>query len=101
MVEISEDVVERMVSLVRGIAAERAKWADPGDWHAINTAQGDEARAIVALLPEPVDPDIAEVNRLVDESPMVGGVIVQSWMLKALKRGRELALTSHQGEAGR
>lgn len=46
--EISQEVVERMVVFVR-------RMADPNGERCGSTA---EARAIVALLPEPVDPDL-------------------------------------------
>jgi hypothetical protein len=53
--EIGPEVVERMVALVR---------------HAAVSASGhtkEEARAIAALLPEPVDPDLVEARKLVAE----------------------------------
>lgn len=86
MSEISQELAARMAAFVR-------------DWVANDpypSALLTEARAIVALLPKPVDPDLEEAKaiafkngwgRVSDDS---GIVIV---LLKALRRGRELSRT--------
>ena len=51
--EIAPEIVERCVALVRGLAD-----------GSIVAAGYPEARAIVALLPEPVDPDLIEARHV-------------------------------------
>lgn len=93
--DVSPEVVERMVRLVRDVAVN-------GDYE-----QREKARALIAILPKPVDPDLLEARRLVatsrdpglsadmranilkgeeDDSPIWGMPVV----LAAIKRGREL-----------
>ncbi len=94
MTDIPDEIVQRMVTLVREMA--------PG----IRCLTSDiiEARAIVALLPEPVDPDGLVVQDLViesgwDERPLwkcrnTGDRRMDSsadLAYRAVKRGRELA----------
>lgn len=105
--EIAPETVERMVALVRGLS-------DPQIDARYNLGVSD-ARAIAALLPEPVDPDLVEARQIAadaifptpapngatedqvrlrnailagkrDNEPAAVGAI-----LKAIKRGRELA----------
>jgi len=105
MTDISDEVVERMVAFTRQLAGE----AEPTVFRA-EAAHGirDEARAIVALLPEPLDPDLQIVRQLfaeyAEQSPpctraaYIGRGEGDQWFetsiaLLALKRGRELALS--------
>jgi len=107
------DVTTRMEALVRGLAeGHRGSWT----WAAEKI---DEARAIVALLPEPVDPDLIEAREIVakcckwfsnaaDQRLMVPSILDGSWdeakaglvqaTLAAIKRGRELALAGETGK---
>lgn len=88
--EISQEAVERMVALVCTIAG-------PDGFNLL--AMHAEAIDIVALLPEPVDPDEAIVREIIDNhmrqnvswSPQAMGMAL-------LKRGRELALKAREGE---
>lgn len=99
------DVTTRMEALVRRMVEQ-----DPAlYWRDIR----DEARAIVALLPEPVDPDLIEARECVAEVYEQSGRVdlaqqtrdgqqdnrlrVQSARL-ALARGRELALAGETGK---
>lgn len=54
MTDLSPETVERMVALVRAAAVNGVS----------HSAIATEARAIIATLPEPVDPDIAEVQAI-------------------------------------
>lgn len=88
MHSIDDEVVERCVALVRRVGSLSTPRCTISEIE-------DEARAIVALLPEPLDPDLAEAERLLDEfwgSPNKGSLDLA---LAALKRGR--ALTSNGG----
>ena len=49
--EIAPEIVERMVALVRTLAEQRSSCVVGYD----NSRHEEEARAIVALLPEPID----------------------------------------------
>lgn len=88
--EVGPEVVERCIALVRA-AAERERtgynWTFPQEWHA-------EARAIVALLPEPVDGDLVEARKICErinpEMHAVSGDL-EEVALAAIKRGRALA----------
>ena len=51
MSEIAPEIVERMVALVRTLAEQRSSCVVGYD----NSRHEEEARAIVALLPEPID----------------------------------------------
>ncbi len=99
--EVGPEVVERMIALVRGMASND----DPHPHY-------DEARAIVALLPEPVDADLIEAREVAaavfdngGSHPSIasglragkrdGGIDV-TVALAAIKRGRAL-----EKEAGR
>lgn len=96
MTYINEATVERMVRLVRRIALQPLSDA------------GVEARAIVALLPEPVDPDLVEARQVVIDTLAPENharcncreeIANGGWdsgqkvraSLAAIKRGRELA----------
>jgi hypothetical protein len=93
--DISPEVVERCVTLVRLLVAYEA--VDD-----IEKPLADEARAIVALLPEPVDPDLIEARRMAEALGQGGtreqwfsgkwdtGPAIQ-WHLAGIKRGRQLA----------
>jgi hypothetical protein len=100
------DVTARMEALVRRMAGE------PGR-QLIAASDGDyaEARAIVALLPEPVDPDLIEARKLaavwsesqdVSHSHYLDGHMDDSaevrGMVAAIARGRELALAGEKAK---
>lgn len=103
MTDINEATVHRMAKLVRQIEKGflMAYVNDSGisEYDAVN-----EARAIVALLPEPVDPDLLEARELYVVANNLGGddatFVRKGQMdacdeiqlaLAAIKRGRELA----------
>ncbi|RYG90141.1 MAG: hypothetical protein EON59_00745 [Alphaproteobacteria bacterium] len=100
--QIPAEVVERMVALVRRLARgpnERGRFF-------VQNVE-DEARELIALLPEPVDPDLLEARELfialeggVDADRDVIRDILQGkadcadeirHLLAGIKRGRELA----------
>jgi len=60
MSEISQEVVERMVSLVRKMEPEGSHSRS----YTLRREDYVEAHAIAALLPEPVDPDLIEARRI-------------------------------------
>lgn len=105
MSDISPEAIERMVALVRERIFAYREW-DADSFPNYIT----EARAIVALLPEPVDPDlpiareIADDKRLARDSYPFGQgqsdthPLVQS-ALAGIRRGRELALKARDGES--
>lgn len=103
MSEIEPETVDRMVALIRRVAAE----LDHYHGYAANAMQM-EGRAIVALLPEPVDPDLIEARKIVaslcyrvDTDGYVrvmkgrndSGLNVRE-TLAGIKRGRELATSA-------
>lgn len=85
MSEIPQEAIDRMVKLVRamnGCQEAGSTLCRARDYW--------EAREIAALPPEPVDPDLAEVEKLLDAfwaSPNHGS---RDLAMAALKRGREL-----------
>lgn len=98
--QISPEVVERMASIVREVST----WTWIGQSSAKATYA--EARAIAALLPKPVDPDLIEARAIAaahhhDNPPCeragyIGRGEGENWweercILVAIKRGRELA----------
>lgn len=105
--DIAPELVERMAALVRQIAAAYTPEGNSRRY----MDEGDEARAIAALLLKPVDPDLIEAREIAardneanapnasqmvrdgrcDDSPIV------TCALAGIKRGRELANpeTSH------
>lgn len=107
--EVGPEVVERMIALVRAVSG-----------HGGTMVNLSEARAIVALLPEPVDADLLEAreraiallsktavsNGIPDQHPAIiriregrgdhNSFVVD--ILAAIKRGRELATTDSRGE---
>lgn len=104
-ITISPDLTARMEALVRKLAT----WT----WVAHTNADKDyaEARAIVALLPEPVDPDLIEARRLVAEKFDGGTKSLAGDAVRAgardhahdvqlaydcIKRGRALALAGEK-----
>ena len=106
--QISPELVERCVALVRKMGGETHVSAHT---HGSLVADSyDEAAAIVAELPKPVDPDLVEARELFIEHE--GGIdadkdIVSDvrqgaadcsdeiqFFLKGLRRGRELALAA-------
>ena len=100
MHSIDDAVVERCVAFVRDIAS--------GNWRGVTYAKISdmeaEARAIVALLPEPVDPDWIVAGELAKDLgwPVFerSGVFAGSGhelAFHAVKKGRELAARSSQG----
>ena len=95
------DVTARMEALVREV--------DEHGPHAFITKyMAEEARAIVALLPEPVDPDLIEAREIVAglARPYRSEIINGEWdetteiriATAAIKRGRELALAGETGK---
>lgn len=103
--DISPEVVERMVALVRDVAD-----GEPVYRNELAATWEVEARAIAALLPEPIDPDLIEARKIGAEIARRSGNDIQQilrpdcWesgvnddthkmqlMLAAIKRGRELA----------
>ncbi len=104
--EISPELVDRMMACIRAGVA----WADNRSAkvsNATDTENLDEARAIVALLPEPVDPDRIEGRNVAATAHMdmhgyestaeaIRAGRHDDWILvigcvAAIKRGRELA----------
>jgi len=83
--EVGPEVMERMIALVRGMDGND----DPHPHY-------DEARAIVALLPEPVDADEAEVQFILHRWEENELETTEDAVREALKRGRAL-----EKEAGR
>ena len=94
------DVTARMEALVRAMnetgSLHYAKWCDP---------LFDEARAIVALLPEPVEPDDEVAKQLLDDmgwalgsQPLDGvkPIDIFDTVKAALARGRALALAGEK-----
>lgn len=99
--EIGREVVERMVTLVRELHADHVKHG------AHDYVQDFVARtaAIVALLPEPVDPDLVEARAIASEWSKVQHGLGRDYttglyddepglqaVLAGIKRGRGLAL---------
>ncbi len=93
---IEPELVARMEALVRGLAV--------GPNYAGISGYRTEARAIVALLPKQIDPDVVEVRHLAEDFgwyscnalPMLRDGSYDDRqlnrdLLKAIKRGRELA----------
>lgn len=114
---LSAELVERMITCVRGLAA-HWETADPIDID----RRIEEARAIVAELPAPVDPDLIEAREVVcgyhhDKHPESPWHVEQAAAVRAgvrdsmldvqaalfgIKRGRELAaLAREQGKSER
>ena len=113
MTDLSPEVVGRMVALVRA-------WANDARTVAEARQLGIEARAIVALLPEPVDLDLVEARKIAASFAKPGAYmcfsagdlssqrilegrddetsLVQNLLL-AIKRGRELARAQAGGGA--
>lgn len=102
--EISQELVERCVALVRDIAAGGLTTA----------AIGTEARAIVAELPAPVDPDLVEARRVAERQSSARGYLYDPegfWQghrddgddvqiaLAAIRRGRELAAIARSAQS--
>lgn len=100
MSEVAPEVVERMVALVRQIGSMTPRTTAQDYWF-------PEAAAIVALLPEPVDPDLIEARKLAFDfagtmGPKPPGILDGEMddseallaLYAAIKRGRELAAQS-------
>lgn len=103
--EITQELAVRMAALVRNIV----------NYEAVDDIEkplADEARAIVALLPEPVDPDEAEVLAILTKYYNEHGFPSLAYHAAAghdsddfqvgmliLARGRELALKAREGES--
>jgi hypothetical protein len=96
---VSEALVERCMQLARDVA--NAPYFPGSGWAKVEPDIYDQARAIAAELPKPVDPDLLEARQIAsdasnkfdrkgyesgqfDEWPMVKTI------LAAIKRGREL-----------
>lgn len=87
MAEIDPALVERMVALVRQLADQ------PLEGQLLHDVD-DEARSIVAELPEPVDPDDEYAERLLREqgwgaSPSIGCAAVARMIAQAHRDGRQ------------
>lgn len=89
-----DDLTKRMEELVRKVSQYPRTTSNVDDW-------AEEARAIVALLPSPVDTDETEAQKLNNESPYdltgldrgqaVRNVkYIKATILAAIKRGRAL-----------
>lgn len=111
---ISSELVERMVALVRNVAAINLQQSDIRVGLAAR-APVSVARAIVDWLPEPVDPDLIEARDLIADAVLFGAGALSdlerprapnfragecdsgdlvSRALAMIKRGRELAKAS-------
>lgn len=86
---MTNDLTKRMEAVVRGLAAEIG--TSLGHWSTfVPTSLVAEARAIVAELPEPIDPDrVAAIDLLDSYGDALPDAL--SLALAALKRGRTLA----------
>lgn len=100
---ISGDLATRMAALIRRLIAEAEEnLLDP---ELVDYTPGPlltEARAIVALLPEPVDADEAEIDRLMADFKALGTTMTKSQRARslaraALARGRALERDSREG----
>lgn len=104
---ISEPIAKRMEALVRRVADDE-HFSDSAEARAVTR----EARAIVALLPEPVDADLVEARKLACENSrwdrssdqwrdvMTGKqdrIPMVSVALAAIRRGRALERDSREG----
>lgn len=99
MTKIDDALVERMTVLIRAWAHDESYYPFRGYGETI-----DEAKAVSALLPEPVDPDLVEARTLAWEHSDCKKSYSQSFvmdgradngtavkaMLAAIKRGREM-----------
>ncbi len=97
--EVAPEIVERMVALIETLAA-----------NGKNTSSGvmgyaDEAKAIVKLLPEPIDPDLPDARKIAATDGMAtlrAGIIAGNYdhaygvkvALAGIKRGRHLSRSS-------
>lgn len=98
--DISPELVERMVALVRQCAGQ------PLHGQALHDVDV-EAQSIVAQLPEPIDPDLMEARQIAafHAGAARDGTMNGEWdnslyvqnALKGIKRGRELASLSQPG----
>jgi len=92
MTPYPDEAVERAIALARKIDGEALSHSG-GTWAA-------EARAIVALLPVPVDPDIAIATKLAHDlypmraEPFHAGSSLIRDIASGIKRGRELERAS-------
>jgi hypothetical protein len=107
MADISPELVERMVALVRDLHADHLRY----DLHDREQNFCKRTAAIVADLPVPVDPDLIEAREIAaarysreDQKRLVldgkwdcGEPVVAA--LAGIKRGRELAALTHEMEA--
>lgn len=94
--DITQEAVERMMAVLRELAQETPRTTQ-------QTRIWNEIRAIVSLLPEPVDPDLVEAREMACAGlnpPMAKSVRVGEYdacptvlyRIEGIKRGRELAL---------
>lgn len=86
MTDIPDEIVQRMVRFLRYYERNKIDDVETFGHQAML-----EARAIVALLPEPVDPDLVEARVFYEawDNDQISTVV--DACLAALKRGRELA----------
>lgn len=100
---------DRMEALVRSLSEAKSSAGEDPRWYPISKHAISEARAIVADLPKPVDPDLIEAREVCfreslsesreDSTYLKGGLdnsLSMRCALAAIKRGREL---SRQGDA--
>ena len=82
---IPAELVDRMVAFLCNLSK----------WDSSFLLEGDAqiCRRIVGALPKPVDPDLIEARALADE--MGWSVADHVGIMKAIKRGRELAKTEY------
>jgi len=96
MSEISQEVIERMVALVRKMEPEGSHSGS----YTLRREDYVEAHAIAALLPEPVDPDLIEARELAfpGAEEFTDEIAAGKWdthpvvlnVFRAIKRGRAL-----------
>lgn len=102
MVPINQDLVERMEQLARQVVdtapADGNSRPHPSEYWAIVNL----ARAIVALLPAPVDPDMAAAHRMVREAyPNCASANEHALVRMAfdgIRAGRELEIAREPGQ---
>lgn len=93
MTKIDDALVERMVNLVRDLHADHVE-------HNMHDRVQDfvaRTAAIVAELPEPVDPDVAEVDAILNAAEFYWTDRAREVAVSILKRGRELERLSSTG----
>lgn len=118
MSEIKPEVVDRMVALVRkmGGSSSIGRPYQDGETIQFSSSHYETARAIVAALPMPIDPDMIEARRMESAQAEANGFIDYAVSVRngdqdnegpvrcryeGIKRGRELATpTSETDQLG-